>query len=109
MRLEYFRIGAALRLGHRERRHDLIVEQRLQIFFLLLWRPVMRENLRVARIRRLASENYRRISSAPQNFVHQSKLDLPVSLPAQLRPEMARPQLALFDFGLKRPHERVAL
>ena len=69
----------------------------------------MRENFGVARIGRLASEHDRRIGRAPEDLVHQSELDLPVSLPAELRPEVAGPQLALFDFGLQRPHERVAL
>src|SRR6202035_5803140 len=97
MRREHFRIGTALRLGHRERRYDFVVEERLQIFFLLLGRPVMREDFRVARIRCLASEYDRRVGRAPQNFVDESELDLAVALPAELRPKMARPQLVLFD------------
>src|ERR1700732_3306892 len=74
--LENFRVRATLRLGHRERRNDLIVEQRLQKTLLLFGRPIMRENLGVARIRRLASKYDWRESRAPENLVHQRELDL---------------------------------
>src|ERR1700722_19474725 len=68
----------------------------------------MRKDLSVARVRRLASEYDRRVRRASQNFIDESELGLSVSLPAELRPQMACPQLALFNFGLERPHERVA-
>src|SRR6202521_6283300 len=68
----------------------------------------MREDLRVARVRRLASKHNRRESRAPEDLVHQRELDLPVALPAELRPEMARPQFALAHFGLQRPHQLVS-
>src|SRR5216683_7581886 len=92
--LEDFRVRATLRLGHRERRNDLIVEQRLQKTLLLLGRPIMRENLGVARVRRLASKHNWRESRSPQDLVHQRELDLSITLPAKLRSEMARPQFA---------------
>src|SRR5258707_15173792 len=82
---ENFGVRATLRLGHRERRNDLVVEQRLQKTLLLIGRPIMRENLGVARIRRLASKNDRRESRAPEDLVHQRELDLPIALPAELR------------------------
>src|SRR6266478_4273069 len=107
-RLENFWVRATLRLGHRERGNDLIVEQRLQKPLLLIRRPIMRENLGVARVRRLASKHNRRESRAPQDLVHQRELDLPVTLPPELRPEMARPQFALAHLGLQRPHQLVA-
>src|SRR6267142_5090324 len=106
--LENLRVRAALRLGHRERRNDLVVEQRLQKTLLLIGRPIMRENLGVARIRRLASKNNRRESRAAQDFVHQRELDLPIALPAKLWSEMTRPQFALAHLGLQRPHQLVS-
>ena len=62
-RLEHPRIGAALRLGHREARDDLVVEQRLQILLLLRGGAVVREDLGVAGIGRLAAEDDRRRSA----------------------------------------------
>src|SRR6266851_5315851 len=106
--LENFRVRATLRLGHRERRNDLIVEQRLQKTLLLIGRPIMRENLGVTRVRRLATKNDRSEARAPQDLVHQRELDLSVALPAKLRPEMARPQFALAHLGLQRPHQLVS-
>src|ERR1700674_3033092 len=68
----------------------------------------MREDLRVARVRRLASKHNRREPRAPEDLVHQRELDLPVALPAELRSEMARAQFALAHFGLQRPHQLVS-
>src|ERR1700687_4354792 len=68
----------------------------------------MREDLRVARVRRLASKHNRREPRASQDLVHQRELDLPITLTAKLRPEMTRPQFALAHFGLQRPHQLVS-
>ena len=102
-------IGAALRLGHREARDDLIGEQRFEIALLLLGRAVLGENLTVAGIRRLAAENGRRETRAAEDLVHQRELDLAVSLAAEFGLEMARPQLVLADLGLQRAHQLVAI
>src|ERR1700687_2331791 len=67
----------------------------------------MREDLRVARVRRLASKHNRREPRASQDLVHQRELDLPITLTAKLRPEMTPPQFALAHFGLQRPHELI--
>src|SRR5712692_425932 len=106
--LEDFWIRATLRLGHRERRNDLVVEQRLQKTLLLIGRPIMRQDLGVARVRRLAAKHYRCESRAPEDLVHQRKLDLSVALPAQFWSEMASPQFALAHLGLQRPHQAVS-
>src|SRR5260370_30399280 len=83
--LENFWVRATLRLCHRERGNDFIVEQRLQKPLLLIRRPIMRENLGVARVRRLASKHDRREPRAPEDLVHQLELGLSITLPAKLR------------------------
>ena len=69
----------------------------------------MRENLRVARIGRLASEHDRCKARAAENFIHQGQLNLAITLAAQFGAEMTRPEFVFFDFRLERAHERVAL
>src|SRR5437016_2833481 len=101
-------IGAALWLGHRERRYDLIVEERLEETLLLIRGAVMRKDFRIAGVRRLTAENDRCEARAPENLIHQSQLHLAIALAAEVRTEMARPELAFPDLGLKRAHERVA-
>ena len=59
--LEHLGVGAAVRLGHRVGRDDLVVEQRLKEARLLRVRAVVGEDLRIARVRRLATEGDRRV------------------------------------------------
>ena len=80
--LEHLGIGAALRLGHRKRRYDFVQSsRRLQIFFLLLGRPVMvSENLRrltLHRVGRCGHPNddfHGAVGRASQNLVHEPEL-----------------------------------
>ncbi len=58
--LEHGRVGAGVRLGHRVAREELTVEQRLQVALLLFRRAVVGDDLGVAGIGRLASEDDRR-------------------------------------------------
>ena len=84
-------IGAALRLGHREARDDLVGQERFEVALLLLGRAVLGENLSVAGIRRLAAENGGREARAAEDLVHQRELDLAVALAAKFGLEMAGP------------------
>jgi hypothetical protein len=69
----------------------------------------VREDLRVPRVRRLAAEHDRREARAAEDLVHQRELHLAVALAAELRTEMARPELAALNLRLERPDERVPL
>jgi len=91
VRGENLGVGAALRLGHREARDDLVGEQRFEEALFLLGRAVLGENLRVAGIGGLAAENGRREARAAEDLVHQRELDLSVSLAAEFGLEMAGP------------------
>ena len=53
-------------LGHREARHDAVVEQRLQVPRLQLGRAVVGEDLAVAGVGRLRAEHDRRHSDRPR-------------------------------------------
>src|SRR5262249_42735999 len=99
---EHLRVGAALRLGHREARHDVPGEQRGQEALLRRRRAGVREDLRVARAGRLAPQDDRRARGAAEDRVQERELDLPVAEPAQLGTEMARPQVLPFYLGLER-------
>ena len=58
--LEHGRIGAGVRLGHRERREHLAVQQRLEVTRLLLRCPVVGDDLCVAGVGSLRAEHRRR-------------------------------------------------
>ena len=102
------RVGSALRLGHRKGRDDLVIEQRPEIALLLLGRAVMRDDLGIAGVGRLAAEHAGREPGAAEDFVHQPELDLAIALAAEFGAEMARPQALRLDLFLQRPDERVA-
>ena len=99
------RVGAALRLGDGEARHDLVFEQRLQIFFLLRRRTVMRQNFGISGVGRLRSEHDRPEPRASEQLVHQRELQLAVALAAELWPKMAGPEAALPHALLQRPNQ----
>ncbi len=99
---EHLGVGAAVGLGHRVAGHDLVVEQRREIALLVRFAPVVSEDLRVARVGRLAAEDHRREARAAEDLVHQGQLELAVARSAELRPQMAGPQLAALHLILKR-------
>ena len=105
---EHAGVGAALRLGHREARHDLAVEQRLQVPVLLLLRAVVGEDLGVAGVGGLAAEHRRRPRRAAEDLVHQRELHLAVAEAAEVGAEVTGPQVLLLHLLLQRPdHLRV--
>jgi len=62
----------------------------------------VREDLAVARVRRLAAEGDRRAAGAAQDLVHQRELHLAVARAAEIGPEVARPEPALAHALLER-------
>jgi hypothetical protein len=75
--LEQVRVAAALRLGHRERREHVLVEQRLEPPLLLLAGAVGREDLHVPGVGRRGAEHRRRPGIAADHLVEQGQLELP--------------------------------
>ncbi len=108
LRGEHFGVGAALRLGHREARHDLVIQQRTQIALFLLRCAVVSEDLGIARVRRLTPEDDRRSGGPTEDLVHQRQLHLAVPLTAELGSEVAGPQAALAHLRLQRRDELLA-
>ncbi len=94
---ELRRVGAGALLGHRERAVDLACQQRCEPLRLLLGGRGDRQELRVARVRRLVAEDRWRELAAAQDLVHQAELDLAISLAAELGTEVRRPQPLLPD------------
>ena len=92
-------IGACLRLGHRIARRDLAVDERLQVAAFLLGRAEARQDLGVARIGRLGAEHRGRKTAAAEDLVHETELELPVTLATELRAEMTGPE-PLFAYEL---------
>ena len=89
---EHLRVGAALGLGHREARHDAVVEQRLEVPRLELGGAVVGEDLAVAGVGRLRAEHDRRALRPAEDLVQQRQLHLPVARPAEVRAEVGRPE-----------------
>ena len=85
-RLQLRRVRAGgLGLGHRERRLEVAGQQRVQPALLLLVGPGEREDLAVARVRRLALPNaFGANARGPEDLVHQPELDLAEALAAEL-------------------------
>src|ERR1700748_1138778 len=104
---EDFRVRAALRLGHRETRHDPVVQQRLQIALLELRSAVVGQDFAITGIRSLGSEYDRRTFRPPENLVEQRQFHLAVSGPAQMRTQMSSPQPALLNDVLQRRNQRL--
>ena len=103
---ELSRVGATLRFGHRIARGDLAAEQRLQVAGLLLVGAEHRQNLGVARIRRLATEHRRRPAGTAEDLVEQRELDLAEALATELRAQMRGPQPLILHLLLQRPQNR---
>ncbi len=93
-------VGAALRFGHREARHDLVRQQRVEEGLLLLVGAVVREDLGISGVRRLAAENDRAEARHAELLVHQCEFELAVALSAQFGAQVAGPQSTLLDLGL---------
>ena len=89
---EQRRVRAGVRLGHGVAREALAVEQRLQVALLLLGRAVVGDDLRVARVGRLAAEDDGRPGGSAEDLVEQRELQLAVALPAELGPEVRGPE-----------------
>ena len=102
---ELRRVRPAGRLGHRERRHHLLGEQRFEVALLQLRGAVAGEDLGVAGVGRLAAEHDRPRMGPAEDLVEQRQLDLPETLAAEMRAEVARPQPALAHPLLERGHE----
>src|SRR5206468_3953500 len=96
------RVGAALWLGHGEAGDDVAVEERLEVLPLLLLGPVVREDLRVARVGGLAAEDVRRPHRPAEDLVQQRELHLAVARAAELGAEMAGPEAVLPHLCLQR-------
>jgi hypothetical protein len=92
---ELARIGAGALLGHRERREDPPVEQRVEPAPLLLLGAGERDELGVAGVGGLAAEDERRELTATEDLVEQAELELAEAPAPELRVEMRRPQAAL--------------
>ena len=92
-------------LGHRVAGGDLAIEQRLQVALLLLLGAVVREDLGVAGVRRLAAEDRGRPARAAQHLVHQRELRLSVAGAAELGPQVAGPETPLLHLLLQRSHD----
>src|SRR5262249_37547515 len=84
-----------LRLGHRESRPQLAVEERIEPALYLPGRSREREDLAVARVGSLAAEDVRRVDAGAEDLVHQAELHLPEALTPELGREVRRPQAAL--------------
>ncbi|SKT90521.1 Uncharacterised protein [Mycobacteroides abscessus subsp. abscessus] len=102
--LEQRRIRSSLRLGHHITGPDVAVHQWLQVFGLLSFGAVVREDLGIAGIGCLASEDRRSPHRPTQNLVEQRQLELAVTRTTQLRSQMTCPQAAALDLFLERPH-----
>ncbi len=100
-------VGPALGLGHRVARRDATFEKGLEEPFLLRRRPVVGQDLGVARIGRLAPEDARGEGGAAQDLVHVGQADLPITLAPELGGQVGRPQaLGPYPF-LEGPDEGV--
>ena len=102
-RLQQRRVAArGVGLGHRERRAQVAGQQRVQPLLLLVLRAGQREDLGVARVRRLVAERDRRERLRAEDLVHQAELDLAEALAAEVGRQVRRPQAALADLLLQR-------
>ncbi len=98
-----------MRLGHRVAGEDLAVEERLEIALLLIVGAVVREDLGVAGVGRLAPEDDRRPLRPPEDLVEQRELELSVALAAELRAQVRRPQVVAPHFLLERVEDLAQL
>ena len=94
--------AGVLRLGHRERRAQVAVEQRIQVLVLLVLGARHGEDLGVARVGRGVAEHGRREHRAAEDLVHEAELDLAEALAAEVGRQVGGPQAALLDLLLER-------
>src|SRR6185437_8655717 len=106
---EDFRVRTTLRLSHREARNDFVVEQGLKIFLLLIISTVFGEDFGVAGIRGLTAKHDGPVRRPAENFVHQRKFKLTITLSAQFGLQMAGPKFLLPHLLLQWFHQRIAL
>ena len=102
------RVGAGhLRLGHAEEGAHLAGDERLQEPLLLLVGAVEVEDLRVARVRRLAAEDQLRDEAAADLLVEVGVLEEAAARAARLRRQVRRPEACVLRLLLQLAHERV--
>ena len=99
---EHLRVGAGVRLGHREAREALAVEQRLEVQLLLLVGAVVGDDLGVAGVGGGGAEHDRRPVRAAEDLVDQRQLELAEALAAEFRAEVRGPQAARLDLLAQR-------
>ena len=100
--LEQRRVGTALRLGHRERRPDLLGDQRLEVPLLLFRGAVGGEDLHVAGVGCLRAEDRRRRTVRAEDLVQERELELTEAGAAEILVEEERPEALLLDLVLER-------
>ena len=100
-------IGSALGLGHRVGGRDLPGQQGTQVPLPLLAGAVVGQISALPRVGGLAAEHDLGPQRAPQNLVHEGQPHLPVSGPAQLRPEVTSPQAPVLHLALQGADQRV--
>src|SRR4030095_8570523 len=69
----------------------------------------MREDLGVARVGCLTTEDVRRPVRPPEDLVHERELHLAEALAAEIRAEVAGPEAALLDLRLERRGDLLVL
>ena len=88
---EFAGIGARLGFGHRIAGDNLAIEQRLEIFRLLIGRAEARKDFGIAGVGRLGAEYDRGKPASSEDFVHEAKLDLAKSRAAEFGAEVTGP------------------
>ena len=106
--LELGGVGTALGFGHRVTGEQLAVQQGAQVALLLLGGAVVRDDLGVAGVGGLASEDDRRPLRSTEDLVEQCQLQLAVALAAELWAEMRGPQPLLANLLLQRVDDLAA-
>ena len=94
-------VRSALRLGHREGREDVAVQQRLEILRLLFLGTEHGEDLAIARVRPLAAEHHRPECRGAEHLVHISELDRAAAATAQMLGQMRRPHAVILHLLLE--------
>jgi hypothetical protein len=89
-------------LGHRERRAQVAGEQWIQPLLLLVLAAGQREDLGVARVRRVVAEHERRQEAHPEDLMHEPELHLAEALAAEVRRQVRGEQPARLDLLLER-------
>ena len=106
---EQVRVRAALRLGHRVRRKDLLVQERLEPALLLRLGAVGGQHLHVPCVGRGGAEQGRGGAVATENLVEEAELELAVAGTAELLVKEDGPEALVLDLVLEALHERLDL